>query len=207
MLSILIFKFRAMKLRNPLQAFTLIELMVVIAIIGVLAVSIVPQLTGAQARARDTGRIASVKNVTAVLETYNSDEGTYPLSPNDSASADDPVGTLCLSTENGTVHPDLAALFKGGKAPIDPQSKNKSGGCGVDASIAYSALVKDGVSQAGYILISNVEAFKKANLDSTWVSVVAAGTTSYNDVQLWTGWGELSAEPTLASDSVYAEIN
>ena len=58
-----------MRIKNTQKGFTLIELMIVIAIISVLAVTLVPQLTWAQARSRDAGRVSSLKNITAVLET------------------------------------------------------------------------------------------------------------------------------------------
>jgi general secretion pathway protein G len=70
-----------MRRQNTKKGFTLIELMIVIAIISVLAVTLVPQLTGAQARSRDAGRVSSLKNITAVLETYYSDEGQFPAVP------------------------------------------------------------------------------------------------------------------------------
>ena len=45
------------------KAFTLIELLIVIVIIGILAVALIPRLTGAQAAARDAARQASVQQI------------------------------------------------------------------------------------------------------------------------------------------------
>ena len=55
------------------KGFTMVELMIVIAIIGVLAVTLIPQLTKAQAKARDTGRSAHLNSISTVLQTYRSD--------------------------------------------------------------------------------------------------------------------------------------
>ena len=60
------------------KGFTLIELLVVIAIIGLLATLAVVSLTSAQEKARDTKRIADVKQIQTALELYYSDNGAYP---------------------------------------------------------------------------------------------------------------------------------
>lgn len=60
------------------QAFTLIELLIVIVIIGVLAVALIPRLTWSQARARDTARIADMRQLQSALVLYHGENGKYP---------------------------------------------------------------------------------------------------------------------------------
>ena len=60
------------------RAFTLIELLVVIAIIGLLATLSVLALNNVRARARDTKRLADVKQMQTALELYYNSKGTYP---------------------------------------------------------------------------------------------------------------------------------
>lgn len=60
------------------KAFTLIELLIVIVIIGILAVALIPRLTWAQARARNTARMADLRQIQAALALYNADTGKYP---------------------------------------------------------------------------------------------------------------------------------
>ena len=65
---------------NKKQAFTLIELLVVIAIIGILATLAVVSLQNARSRARDSKRIADVRQMQTALELYFNDWNTYPTS-------------------------------------------------------------------------------------------------------------------------------
>ena len=62
------------------SGFTLIELLVVIAIIGLLSTLSVLALNTARARARDSKRVADVKQMQTALEMYFNDNNTYPAS-------------------------------------------------------------------------------------------------------------------------------
>lgn len=60
------------------SAFTLIELMIVIVILGLLATIIVPKImTKPEQARRDTARI-EIKNIEATLNMFNIDTGRYP---------------------------------------------------------------------------------------------------------------------------------
>ena len=65
--------------KKTARGFTLIELMVVIAIIGLLSAAIFSSLSTASQRSRDASRIADIKQVQNALELYAADNGgKYP---------------------------------------------------------------------------------------------------------------------------------
>lgn len=66
------------KSKKNKPAFTLIELLVVIAIIGILATLAVVALQNARRNARDTRRVADIRQVQTALELYLNDYGHYP---------------------------------------------------------------------------------------------------------------------------------
>lgn len=67
-------------LRKTQRGFTLIELMVVIAIIGLLSAAILSSLSTANQRGRDANRIADMKQLQNALELYAADNGgRYPV--------------------------------------------------------------------------------------------------------------------------------
>ncbi len=69
-----------MKFFAKRRGFTLIELMVVIAIIGILAAIITVSLGSARAKGRDAKRISDIRTIQLALEEYYNDNGTYPIS-------------------------------------------------------------------------------------------------------------------------------
>jgi len=60
------------------KAFTLIEMLIVIVIIGILAAALVPRLQDVQGRARDTKRKADITQLTNAISLYKLDSGKYP---------------------------------------------------------------------------------------------------------------------------------
>ena len=67
------------KLRNNAKGFTLIELMIVIAIIGILAAIAIPQFMSYRVRANNTKAIASAGVAKSALAALNSDIGCYGI--------------------------------------------------------------------------------------------------------------------------------
>jgi len=60
------------------RAFTLIELLVVIAIIGLLSTIAVTSMNSARSKARDTKRIADIRQIVTAMQLYYQDNGKYP---------------------------------------------------------------------------------------------------------------------------------
>lgn len=96
-----------LKLQQKLQAgFTIIELLIVIAIIGILATLVLTNFQGAQAKGRDTVRKNDINSLYQKLEEYYNENGGYPdaaLSASTFAGIDagaltDAEGTTIAST-------------------------------------------------------------------------------------------------------------
>ncbi len=140
------------------HGFTLIELMIVIVILGVLMGTILPRLTGAQARARDTARIADLSNISQALETYYDDNGKYP--GNNGVRyclGNTPEGSDVVSKVTDAIKVYL------NKFPTPPSASQISVGC--TGAYAYFPLKSKGIDNNGYALISDVETYQKANAD------------------------------------------
>jgi type IV pilus assembly protein PilA len=68
------------KIRKKLnkKGFTLIELMIVIAIIGILAAIAIPQFAAYRAKSYNSASQSDLRNVLTVLEAYYADFQVYP---------------------------------------------------------------------------------------------------------------------------------
>lgn len=60
------------------KAFTLIELIVVIAVLGILAAIIIPNISNFQEEAYKTQRLADVRNMQTTVDMYKIETGSYP---------------------------------------------------------------------------------------------------------------------------------
>lgn len=152
-------------MKSPFKrpAFTLVELLIVITIIGILAVALVPRISGGPARARDAKRQADLNTISLGLELYANDNGgEYPES-------------ACLSGENA----DLDSYMTGG-VPSEPSESNAwpAGICQGEAGYVYTKLTPNGTSQ-GYLLIAKLE-----NPLATGENIYRAGSISLADTDV-----------------------
>lgn len=97
------------KLRTIQQGFTLIEVMVVVAIIGILALVIVPNVVGKDDQARVTSTKASLSAVANALELYKLDNYRYP-------ATEEGLDALVNRPESARIFPDGGYLRK---TPVD----------------------------------------------------------------------------------------
>ncbi len=66
-----------MQSKHP-RGFTLVELMVVVAVIGILALLAVPEVTMTAHRAKATATANDIRVFTNAIELYSTSQGTYP---------------------------------------------------------------------------------------------------------------------------------
>ncbi len=75
--------------RSTRSAFTLVEILIVVVILGILAAIVVPQFTGATDEARQSTFITSLKTYADACEYFTAREGHYP---EDGSSGQIPAG-------------------------------------------------------------------------------------------------------------------
>ncbi|MDX8384092.1 MAG: prepilin-type N-terminal cleavage/methylation domain-containing protein [Ghiorsea sp.] len=76
-----------MKIESKQKGFTLIELMIVIAIIGILASIAIPQFASFRVKAFNAAAQADIKNGNTVIEAIYSDVFSYPVSTKGTVTA------------------------------------------------------------------------------------------------------------------------
>ena len=92
------------------RGFTFVELMVTIAIIGILSSIILPNLGGARERARDAERVTEVGQIALAMELFYNTCRSYPTAL---ATSDDAGGTCPGSVKLSTFLPAIPQGPKG----------------------------------------------------------------------------------------------
>jgi general secretion pathway protein G len=86
---------------NKQGGFTLLELLIVIVIIGILALLIIPNITSAPKKARDTTRKTDITAVRKGLEEYFVNNNSYPAALTDLQTGSAPIiKTLPVDPKN-----------------------------------------------------------------------------------------------------------
>lgn len=89
------------KIKQKEKGFTLVELIVVIAIIGVLAGIMLPKYFGFTDDARKNACLAEAKNISGIIQTYYAKYGEMPTIADGNATTS---ATVTLDDEGSTVY-------------------------------------------------------------------------------------------------------
>lgn len=176
------------------RAFTLIELLIVITIIGILAVALIPRLTGGPARARDAQRKSDLQQIATALEFYNQDNGEYPDIATPAC-----VKTLSLSSYLTTI-------------PSDPTNAGYGASCDGAANGGYIYYELDDNSDGtidGYILIADLETVTETATTSLYNSTFTVPSATTQTFVEWQALAGVVSEictnltncPTSGADS------
>ncbi|MBN2306683.1 prepilin-type N-terminal cleavage/methylation domain-containing protein [Candidatus Peregrinibacteria bacterium] len=196
------------------RGFTLIELMIVIVILGILMGTILPRLTGAQARARDTGRIADLNAIGQALETYFDDHGQYPGTNATVYCLRDYTTSPCANCtgEDGVdIIGNIASYLKGGVVP-SPSESQQTRYDSTDTNICvgsyvYIPLSSRGIDNNGYALITDVETYQKANILADGLDGVDDTTDIGTELTTTTAQAIEDADALGADDTIYVVYN
>jgi len=179
------------------RGFTLVELMIVIVILGILVVSFVPKLIGAQGRARDLARINDLTTISNALEMYYDDYGNYPGTN----------GTKECLNPASTTATDTVVLISDyiDSVPKPVLSTQVSAGC--TGQYAYIPLTSRGLNNNAYALITDVETYQKANAviasplttSATALTGVAAGIDNFKSSYLKSAIADLKTADTASA--------
>lgn len=136
-----------MKNKIRQRAFTLIEMLIVIVIIGILAAALIPRLSNARGRANDTARKAILSQVAASLVSYQIDKWKFP----------DGCGPLW--TQTGLL---LAWLDDIPKDPawstvVEKWISNEDGSNNIEWEYWYCAIKKNNQDNWGFVLMAVAE--------------------------------------------------
>ena len=63
---------------TPARAFTLVELLLVLVILGILAAIVIPKFSGRTEQAREQQAVTQISTFKTALETFEVDTGQYP---------------------------------------------------------------------------------------------------------------------------------
>lgn len=167
------------------QAFTLIELLIVIAIIAILTVAFVPTLRGGQSQARDAAKKALIADITTVLEKAVN-EGTALVGPAAGACISD------FATADGAG--EFIAKQLGRVPTLSPVITTNGDHLCTGSTFWYRK-----TSATGYVLAIEMENAKSANVKQgqteaniRGINSVAGMLAATNDV---VGEGHKSGDP------------
>ena len=131
---------KAPQKQKAFLGFTLVEIMIVVAMIGILAAALFPNMTGYLKRARDAARASDLNNIATGIAMYEIDKETLP-----------PHVSGCYPTQK---------LLSGGYIKvgfISPKGAGYDEGCGVSGKYAYGVSTGNVLDPQSSLLMAMME--------------------------------------------------
>jgi prepilin-type N-terminal cleavage/methylation domain-containing protein len=167
-------------MKKNTSGFTLIEVIVVIAVLAVLVAMTLFAYGGAQARSRDAKRKTDIANITKALELYYQDNGSYPI-PSGTSSV---INTNWYSSGDAswtTFSTTLTAAKAIDALPVDPINNSSSPLTTAGRGYAYYAGARCGkVAGQWFLLTYRYEVVAKEKFTDGTCDVNEIGDVYYN---------------------------
>lgn len=138
--------------KNTIKAFTLVEMLIVIVIIGILIAALLPRMQAAQWRARDVARKTALSQIQSAIVTYQGDNGKWPWSWDLSGN---PTSAISLDAIKDKL---INAWMT--DVPTDPLNNNVSGLAGTTSTgwnYLYLVSKRNWADKAWFILMAQTE--------------------------------------------------
>jgi len=162
------------KIKEAKKAFTLIEMLIVIVIIGILAAAIFPKLWWAQARARDVARKTNLQSVATALVTYQIDKWQYITT----AGGLDALSWLLKTAGLDTIPSD----------PLKTRNLNGIGGATINSGqYGYTPIRKYWMPANAFVIMAAAETEWWANrsyIPDRNIAPEISSNTNYKDIKL-----------------------
>ena len=189
--------------KNTIKAFTLVEMLIVIVIIGILIASLMPRMQTAQGRARDVARKNDLSQIQTAIITSQSDRKVWPgYWSNKKGSEDASLGIKISDIDTLLIDAWMSSI------PTDPNGDNVNywlwtaiGDNGAVGEYIYVIAARNWVPDAWFALMAKTE----VEWSSNWVvcqkadgsSDQAAGTLS---------WGYIDNDDDLANVELCKQV-
>lgn len=168
--------------RTKDEAFTLIEILVVIAIIATLAAFVVAAISSVQERARVTQDMNNLRQIALATQTYlNDNDGVYSL----------PTSNWMTS-----LHPKYLPNWKIFQSPFDRRTPSETGDATTPVSYGFNANAKSGSASLTSDNVTNPSVFILfAPAQSSAATVTFTGTAASSVTVDKNGGGSQGAAP------------
>ncbi len=190
------------------KGFTLVELMIVIAIIGVLAAALFPMMRGYLEKSRDTARISHLGQLRTVVQSYLQDTGNQPIIGSG-------AGVWSCAGDTSGSGGDIAANLNGGLVPadpvagrvVDPCSMSGAAGSRVAGKGLYGYFTGDTASSnKAFFIVARVESSQSSTTGAT--SATGSSSAQIDSLLMINGQKGIAASlPTSSNNSAAATAN
>ena len=182
------FLYKLMK-KNTIKAFTLVEMLIVIVIIGILIAALLPRMQAAQWRARDVARKTALSQIQSAIVTHQWDHWSWPWTWSDLDTTDGKNEAISLDK----IRQNLIDAWMS-DVPGDPLNDNTVTGLwGAEAkswNFLYMVSTRNWSKNAWFVLMARTEVAWWSN------RVVCSGSTPTTDKEVIGGnigkWTDLS---------------